>query len=170
MYLYEAIEHAREKAKELRERAKVMEDYIGAGQDIIASAQESIDCECCADEHEQLAEWLEDYRRLSSLMYHEESYFIGSDYRITYVEYHEPGEDAYTSIKIYKAKNKHVKGGEWFEDENWVFEHQEQVKPMSADEVLDWGSAYVKNAREIDRKNSKLKEVIKNHYDDEGVT
>ena len=154
MYLYEAIEHAREKAKELRERA--------AGQDIIACA--------CADEHEQLADWLEDYRRLSSLACHEESYFIGSDYRITYIEYREPGEDIYSYIKIFKAKNKHVKGGEWFEDDNWEFEYQEQVKPMSADEVLDWGSAYVKNAREIDRKNSKLKEVIKNHYDDEDAT
>lgn len=139
MYLYEAIEHAKEKAKELRERAKVMEDRVRV---------QAVNCEICADEHEQLAKWLEDYRRLSSLMYHEESYFIGSEYRITYIEYHEPGEDAYTSVKIYKAKNKHVKGGEWFEDENWVFEHQEQVKPMSADEVLDWGSAYVKNARE----------------------
>lgn len=54
MTLDEAIIHCHEKAKELREQP------FKEKMDI----EDITDCEECAQEHEQLAEWLEDYKRL----------------------------------------------------------------------------------------------------------
>lgn len=57
MTLDEAIKHCEERAKELREQASIgldsMDDTIRAER-----------CKECAEEHEQLAEWLNDYKRL----------------------------------------------------------------------------------------------------------
>lgn len=54
MTLDEAIKHCEEKAKELREQPLKESMDI---EDVAA-------CEECAEEHEQLAEWLTDYKRL----------------------------------------------------------------------------------------------------------
>ena len=54
MTLDEAIKHCEEKAKELREQP------FKEKMDI----EEVAECETCAEEHEQLAEWLKDYKRL----------------------------------------------------------------------------------------------------------
>ena len=57
MILDEAIKHCEEEAKEQRWQAEVWEknsDY----PNIVAR------CLACAEEHEQLAEWLTDYKRL----------------------------------------------------------------------------------------------------------
>lgn len=55
MTLEEAIKHAEEVAKDRNETANLTpteyEDYINS-------------CRECAEEHEQLAEWLKDYKRL----------------------------------------------------------------------------------------------------------
>lgn len=56
MELDEAIKHCEDKAKELRK-----EKYIMAR---IGREREWADCLQCAEEHEQLAEWLKDYKRL----------------------------------------------------------------------------------------------------------
>lgn len=51
MTLDEAIKHCEEKAKELREKAKIYEGQFLWERD-------AEDCQECAEEHEQLAEWL----------------------------------------------------------------------------------------------------------------
>ena len=58
MTLDEAIKHCNEKSEELRKDA----DYLDAPYGMDTSAR--TDCLECANEHEQLAEWLEDYKRL----------------------------------------------------------------------------------------------------------
>ena len=139
-----AINYHSRKAKELRERAKVMEDRIATGQDIIACAQESVDCEACAVEQEVLAEWLKDYKRLKSLNYHEDSYYLGLEYRVTYIEFHEEGAEDYAYINLYKAKDKHLKGGKWFDDENWeLFVNQSPVELMDAEGIKAWAEKIV---------------------------
>lgn len=59
MELDEAIKHCEDKAKELRK-----EKYRMA---VIGREREWADCLQCAEEHEQLAKWLTDYKRLKSL-------------------------------------------------------------------------------------------------------
>jgi len=54
MTLDEVIKHCEEKAKEIRWQA------LKEKMDI----EDVADCEECAEEHEQLAEWLKDYKRL----------------------------------------------------------------------------------------------------------
>lgn len=62
MTLDEAIKHCEEKAEELREEAKELCEINGklTGHNI----NSKFDCLECAEEHEQLAEWLKDYKRL----------------------------------------------------------------------------------------------------------
>lgn len=55
MTLEEAIKHCEEKAKELRKQVDTH---------MVVDAEEIGDCIECANEHEQLAEWLKDYKRL----------------------------------------------------------------------------------------------------------
>lgn len=57
MTIDEAIEHAREEAKKNYEMANAYIDYD-------AEHLESIRCKQCAEEHEQLAEWLEELKTL----------------------------------------------------------------------------------------------------------
>ena len=57
MTLDEAIKHCEEKAEELRETAKSYPNYEPYDKDHCA-------CLACAREHEQIAEWLKDYKRL----------------------------------------------------------------------------------------------------------
>lgn len=57
MRLDEAIKHCKEKAKELSDKA-----YREWG--VSMTEEEAYDCNECAREHEQLAKWLEDYKRL----------------------------------------------------------------------------------------------------------
>lgn len=59
MNLDEAISHAREKAEENKKAASRF-----AYPDKAGTTKESADCLECAKEHEQLAEWLKDYKRL----------------------------------------------------------------------------------------------------------
>lgn len=57
MTLDEAIKHCKEKAKELSDKA-----YAEWGYGM--TEEQAYDCNECAREHEQLARWLEDYKRL----------------------------------------------------------------------------------------------------------
>ena len=57
--LDEAIKHAEEKAAELREYSDVLSETSTTPK-----GKEISDCLECAEEHEQLAEWLKDYKRL----------------------------------------------------------------------------------------------------------
>lgn len=59
MELDEAIKHCEDKAKELRKEKHIMA--------VIGREREWADCLQCAEEHEQLAEWLTDYKRLKDL-------------------------------------------------------------------------------------------------------
>ena len=62
MTIDEAIEHAREKAKEIRENiidGNNLEPYESYCNAMTGR---------CAEEHEQLAEWLEDYKRIKMLI------------------------------------------------------------------------------------------------------
>ena len=65
MTLDEAIKHCKEKAEELKnqygELANKRPEPI---EEQMRLLQEKHDCLACANEHEQLAEWLEDYKRL----------------------------------------------------------------------------------------------------------
>ena len=68
MTLDEAIKHCKEKAKELRTEAEQLRD-IG---EVISSPKQPYnepvkDCLECANEHEQLAEWLEELKELRKL-------------------------------------------------------------------------------------------------------
>lgn len=56
MTLDEAIKHCEEKAEELNKEV--------LKQANLCNAKEVADCQECAKEHEQLAEWLKDYKRL----------------------------------------------------------------------------------------------------------
>lgn len=64
MTLDEAIKHAEEKAKELREQAEQLRDI---GERISNPKQPYNEpvkaCLDCAEEHEQLAEWLKELKR-----------------------------------------------------------------------------------------------------------
>lgn len=57
MTLDEAIKHCKEKAKELSDKA-----YSEWGKSM--TEEEAYECNECAREHEQLAEWLTDYKKL----------------------------------------------------------------------------------------------------------
>ena len=59
MELDEAIKHCEDKAKELRKEKHIMA--------VIGRERDWADCLQCAEEHEQLAEWLTDYKRLKTL-------------------------------------------------------------------------------------------------------
>ena len=59
MTLDEAIKHCEEKAEELREYSDVLSETSTTPK-----GKEISDCLECAEEHEQLAEWLKDYKRL----------------------------------------------------------------------------------------------------------
>ena len=61
MELDEAIKHCKEKAKELSDKA-----YSQWGKNM--TEEQAYDCNECAREHRQLAEWLTDYKRLKSLV------------------------------------------------------------------------------------------------------
>ena len=64
MTLDEAIKHCKEKTEHLRDGVRTCQSMTVA---------EQADCLECANEHEQLAEWLEDYKRLLG----EKSYAMG---------------------------------------------------------------------------------------------
>lgn len=74
MTLGEAIKHCKEKAEELKnqygELANKRPEPI---EEQMRLLQEKHDCLACANEHEQLAKWLEDYKRLLG----EKSYAMG---------------------------------------------------------------------------------------------
>ena len=59
MILDEAIKHAEEKAEELRERSDVLSETSTTSK-----GKEISDCLECAEEHEQLAEWLKELQDL----------------------------------------------------------------------------------------------------------
>ena len=73
MTLDEAIKHCEEKAKELRQEAEHAKQYqdnkvqmlmgIKGIYDIKVDLTEMNDCLKCANEHEQLAEWLKELKR-----------------------------------------------------------------------------------------------------------
>lgn len=60
MELDEAIKHCEDKAKELSDKA-----YSQWSKNM--TEEQAYDCNECAREHEQLAEWLTDYKRLKAL-------------------------------------------------------------------------------------------------------
>lgn len=62
MTLDEAIKHSEEKAKELYSTCELWERLAKERNLIVPSDYEP--CKACAEEHEQLAEWLKDYKRL----------------------------------------------------------------------------------------------------------
>lgn len=65
MNLDEAIQHCEEKAKELRTEAEQLRDIGDAISNSKQPYNEPVkNCRECAEEHEQLAEWLKDYKRL----------------------------------------------------------------------------------------------------------
>ena len=59
MTIDDAIKYCEEKAEELREAAKAYPNYAPYDKDYYG-------CLECASEHEQLAEWLKDYKRLKA--------------------------------------------------------------------------------------------------------
>lgn len=99
MTLDEAIKHCEEKAKELSNKA-----YAEWGKSM--SEEQAYNCNECAKEHEQLAEWLKDYKRLLN---QRDSYDIG------YAEGHVDG--VLQGEKLYAPKL-----GEWKDhsDEGYV--------------------------------------------------
>ena len=58
MTLDEAIKHCEEKAKELRKQYELYDHWDEEEE------ERANGCLACAEEHEQLAEWLRDYKRL----------------------------------------------------------------------------------------------------------
>ena len=61
----QAIQHCKDKAKELREEAEAWSDYKLVSE----KARNSMsDCLECANEHEQLAEWLTELKELRETM------------------------------------------------------------------------------------------------------
>ena len=95
MTLDEAIKHCKEKAEELREQAGFDTD----SERYRMSEKEKADCLECAKEHEQLAEWLKDYKRLLG----EKSYAMG---------YQDGLEDGLQDIR---------EQGEWLKSEVGLF-------------------------------------------------
>ena len=65
MELSEAIKHCEEKAKELREQAGFETD----NERYRMSEGEKADCLECANEHEQLAEWLKHYQAIRQIIH-----------------------------------------------------------------------------------------------------
>ena len=64
MTLSEAIEHSREKAKELRAEA----EYLQKPNLIFGADKKADSCLECAKEHEQLAEWLTELKEVRELV------------------------------------------------------------------------------------------------------
>lgn len=65
MILDEAIKHYEEKAKELKEKAESnIIEITKEGVIRVYDGKEYVDCIECAEEHEQLAEWLKELKAL----------------------------------------------------------------------------------------------------------
>ena len=112
MTLCEAIEHARAKGEELSRCG----------------------CEGCAQDHLQLAEWLEEYRRLDSLTEHSASMLVGN-YEFAYSEWHEPGEEDEYRVIIYDYKTMK-------EVARCLLD-----KPLGLYELCDWSAAWLKERK-----------------------
>ena len=79
MTLDEAIKHCEEKAKELKNDAELYKR-------VKATEKKIADCEECAKEHEQLAEWLKELRKLRKCrecpLVKDECALCGFDYEV----------------------------------------------------------------------------------------
>lgn len=64
MTIDEAIKHAREKAQKHRQTEKKYREIHCSEKDENIFKEELADCVKCAEEHEQLAEWLEELKEL----------------------------------------------------------------------------------------------------------
>lgn len=60
MTIDEAIKHCEEIAKEMREKSKIYKEHFLWERD-------AEDCQKCAEEHEQLAEWLKELKEYRNL-------------------------------------------------------------------------------------------------------
>lgn len=101
MTLDEAIEHAREVAEENREKA--MTSFFPPYAD---------KCESCAEEHEKIASWLEEYKKLKS---------IDEDLRLKYCYEDLSDADNLGYLRGYnKAIDDFIKKLEEHEHKNWI--------------------------------------------------
>ena len=112
MTLCEAIEHARAKSEELLQSG----------------------CEGCAQDHLQLAEWLEKYRRLDSLTEHSASMVVGNQ-EFVYSEWHEPGEEDEYRVIIYDYKTMEEVDRHLLDE------------PLGLYELCDWSAAWIKERK-----------------------
>lgn len=110
MNIDEAIQHCEEKAKELREQAGFDTD----NERYRMSESEKADCIECANEHEQLAEWLKELKGLRLLT----EWMVQCDFGYDNIpeEYEKYKEDIkgmnYTEGLIHIAKQEANKKGE----------------------------------------------------------
>lgn len=122
MELDEAIKHCEDKAKELRKEKRRMA--------VTGREQEWADCLQCAEEHEQLAEWLTDYKRLKTLESHADSYETDRHC----FSYYESKETA--GITVWNCTNMRQ------------LEHVNLAATFSHEEFVDWCKAYFTNKEE----------------------
>lgn len=123
MELDEAIKHCEEKAKELSDKA-----YSQWGKNM--TEEQAYDCNECAREHEQLAEWLTDYKRLKTLESHADSYETDRHC----FSYYESKETA--GITVWNCTNMRQ------------LEHVSLAATFSHKEFVDWCKAYFTNKEE----------------------
>lgn len=64
MTIDEAIAHAKEVAKEKREELKNAWEFACESRSVRPYQEELEECKKCVEEHEQIAEWLEDYKKI----------------------------------------------------------------------------------------------------------
>ena len=114
MTLDEAIKHCKEKTEHLRDGVRTCKSMTVA---------EQADCLECANEHEQLAEWLEDYKRLLG----EKSYAMG---------YQDGLEDGLMDMRPQ---------GKWIDEDNGCFNFKKCSVCNEAAEWLDGGSQLLSN-------------------------
>lgn len=124
MDINKAINHLRNEV--IRERKEADSWGIGSG----SNYEEREACLACADQMEQVAQWLEDYKRLRTMTYHQMSFYIkGTEFR-----YYEE------KLKDYYLYYIHIK-------KNTVHDEYElitvQVKSMSYEQFVEWCKKYV---------------------------
>lgn len=130
MDINKAINHLRNEVT--RERKEADSWGIGSG----SNYEEREACLARADQMEQVADWLEDYKRLRTMTYHQMSFYIkGTEFR-----YYEE-KDTHRKEDYYRYY-VHIK-------RNTLHDEYElstiQVMPMSYEQFVEWCKKYVEN-------------------------
>ena len=131
MDINKAINHLRNEVT--RERKEADSWGIGSG----SNYEEREACLARADQMEQVAQWLEEYKRLCTMTYHQMSFYIkGTEFRY-YEEKDTHRKEDYYRYYIHIKRNT-------LHDEYEL--STVNVTPMSYEQFVEWCKKYIENS------------------------